>query len=192
MPKILLLSVAVLFAVLSSTAVAARPPQYSGKISAKSVPNKGSSNVKQEKDTVAKPNKVDDIAAHLQKTVNRIINGVKSIPKNFLEADRLKKLRKAGGNEALTFTEYRFIEKASEDLSKIFRMIVTIPFSPEFFFYSYIVFPAMATNNPFAWSSMSSGKYEQPMLLLLKATTSIACDRRNFDFVNCLVFYVNF
>ena len=167
MPKILLLSVAVLFAVLSSTAVAARPPQYSGKISAKAVPSKGSSNPKQEKVTVSKPNKVDDIAAHLQKTVNRIINGVKSIPKNFLEAERLKKLRKAGGNEAITFTEYRFIEKASEDLSKIFRMIVTIPFSPEFFFYSYIVFPAMATSNPFAWSSMSSGNFEWSALFMI-------------------------
>ena len=159
MPNFFMLSIAVLFAVLSSTAVAARPPQLSGKVSAKSfLQNNGDSKVKQVKIVQQKSNKVEDITAHLQKTVNRIINGVKSIPKNFLEAERLKKLRKAGGNEAITFTEYGFIEKASEDLSKIFRMVVTIPFSPEFFFYSYIVFPAMASSNPFAWSSMSSGE----------------------------------
>jgi hypothetical protein len=107
--------------------------------------------------------KMDEISAHLQKTVYRIINGVKSIPTNFLEGERLKKLRKLKGNDAITYSEYKFLEKNSEDLSKIFRMVITIPFSPEFFFYSYIVFPAMATTNPFAWSTMSSGFDADPV-----------------------------
>jgi hypothetical protein len=102
-------------------------------------------------------NQLDNVVSHLKKTVNRVITGVKSIPDNYFEAERLKKIRKLKGNNALTYNEYKFIEKSSEDLSKLFRMVITIPFSPEFFFYSYIVFPAMASTNPFAWTSMPSG-----------------------------------
>jgi hypothetical protein len=105
-----------------------------------------------------KSNQLDNVVSHLKKTVNRVIDGVKSIPTNYFEAERLKKIRKSKGNNALTYSEYKFIEKSSEDLSKIFRMVITIPFSPEFFFYSYLVFPAMASTNPFAWTSMPSGK----------------------------------
>ena len=79
------------------------------------------------------------------------------MPRNYFEADRLKKIRKARGSEALTFKEYKFVERAQEDMGKVFRMLITIPFSPEFFFYSYIVFPTMGGGNPWAWSAMPSG-----------------------------------
>ena len=141
-------------AVLLPMAVEAGPPGFSSKIAPSLVLREA--NIK--KDAANKPNLVNDVTNQLQKTVNRMMSGLKSIPKNFLEAERLKKLRKLKGISALTFSEYGFIVKANDDLSKIFRMIITIPFSPEFFFYSYIVFPAMAPNNPFAWSSMSSGE----------------------------------
>ena len=141
-------------AVLLHAPVVAGPPGFSSKIAPSLVLREAS--VK--KDAVKKPNLMNDVSAQLQKTVYRMINGVKSIPKNFLEAERLKKLRKLKGVSALSFSEYGFIVKANDDLAKIFRMVITIPFSPEFFFYSYIVFPAMAPTNPFAWSSMSSGK----------------------------------
>jgi hypothetical protein len=141
-------------AVLLPTAVEARPPGFSSKVAPSLVLREA--NIKN--DAAKKPNLVNDVTAQLQKTVSRMMNGLKSIPKNFLEAERLKKLRKSKGMSALTFSEYGFIVKANDDLSKIFRMIITIPFSPEFFFYSYIVFPAMAPNNPFAWASMSSGE----------------------------------
>lgn len=141
-------------AVLLPTAVVAGPPGFSSKIATSLALREASI----KKDAAKKPNLVNDVTAQLQKTVNRMMSGLKSIPKNFLEAERLKKLRKLKGISALTFSEYGFIVKANDDLSKIFRMIITIPFSPEFFFYSYIVFPAMAPNNPFAWASMSSGE----------------------------------
>jgi hypothetical protein len=158
MPSASLFSVALLFAaVLSPISVIGGPPGFSSKVAVKLNTGNARANTLTKSKPVQKSNKVNDVTAHLQKTVNRLINGLKSIPKNFLEAERLKKIRKSGGNSALTFSEYGFIEKANEDMSKIFRMVITIPFSPEFFFYSYIVFPAMASNNPFAWSSMSSG-----------------------------------
>ena len=153
-----LFSVALLFAaVLSPISVIGGPPGFSSKVAVKLNTGNARASTLTKSKAAQKSNKVNDVTGHLQKTVNRIINGLKSIPKNFLEAERLKKIRKSGGNSALTFSEYGFIEKANEDMSKIFRMVITIPFSPEFFFYSYIVFPAMASNNPFAWSSMSSG-----------------------------------
>lgn len=159
-----ILCIAVLCAaIFTPSYVTAGPP--SSKIAAKSfIQRNGNTNSKalQAKKLPAvqkkNGNNIEDISAHVQRTVTRIINGLKSIPKNFLEAERLKKLLKAGGNEALTFQEYGFLEKANEDFSKVFRMIVTIPFSPEFFFYSYILFPAMARTNPFAWSAMPSGE----------------------------------
>jgi hypothetical protein len=94
---------------------------------------------------------------HLRKTAKRLMEGAKSLPRNYFEADRLKKIRKARGSEALTFKEYKFVERAQEDMGKVFRMLITIPFSPEFFFYSYIVFPTMGGGNPWAWSAMPSG-----------------------------------
>ena len=140
-------------AVLLPKLVIAGPPGFSSKIA----PHTALREASIKKDASKKPNLVNDVSAQVQKTFHRI-NGVKSIPKNFLEAERLQKLRKSKGVSSLSFSEYGFIVKANEDLSKIFRMVITIPFSPEFFFYSYIVFPAMAPTNPFAWSSMSSGK----------------------------------
>lgn len=158
MPGASLFSAALLFAaLLSPISVIGGPPGFSSKVAVKLNTGNARASTLTKSKAAQKPNKVNDVSAHLQKTVNRILNGIKSIPKNFLEAERLKKIRKSRGNGALTFSEYGFIEKANEDMSKIFRMIITIPFSPEFFFYSYIVFPAMASNNPFAWSSMSSG-----------------------------------
>ena len=164
--SMLLVSAAV-FVALSTSSVSAGPSGLAPRMA--SVISK-SSTTTNSKGVFGKSNKVTDVTAHLKKTAERLLNGLKSIPKNFLEGERLKKIRKAGGNSALTFSEYNFIEKSSEDLSKIFRMVVTIPFSPEFFFYSYIVFPAMASNNPFAWSSMSSG--ESPPVCYMSSSPS--------------------
>jgi hypothetical protein len=41
-------------------------------------------------------------------------------------------------------------------------MALTFPLSPEFFFYSYIVFPMMAPNNPWAWNSWPTGFDSDP------------------------------
>ena len=105
----------------------------------------------------APANQLQGAVDHLRKTVKRLVDGAQSVPRNYMEADRLKKIRKARGSEALTFKEYKFVEREKEDMSKVFRMLVTIPFSPEFFFYSYIVFPTMGSSNPWAWSAMPSG-----------------------------------
>lgn len=154
----LMLASAAVFVALSTTSASAGSsgfyPRFASVISGGSSKSRATTN---SKGIFGKSNKVTDIAAHFKKTAERLLNGIKSIPKNFLEGERLKKIRKAKGLGALTFSQYNFIERSSEDLSKIFRMVITIPFSPEFFFYSYIVFPAMASTNPFAWSAMSSG-----------------------------------
>jgi hypothetical protein len=95
----------------------------------------------------------------------RLINGCKSIPTNYLESERLKKIRKLKGAESLTFTEYKFIERVGDDTSKLFRMLITLPFSPEFFFYSYLVFPIVQqTSNPWIWTnSYPSGFDSNPV-----------------------------
>ena len=156
-----MISVAVIFvAVLSPASVIARPPSSSARLATKTA-TKNTSNSKLEKINPVKesnPMNVQFITAQLKKTINRLIDGVKTIPKNMIEAERLKKIKKKGGQEALTFKEYHFLEKAQEDFYKLFKVVAMIPFSPEFFFYSYIVFPAMATSNPFAWSTLPSGK----------------------------------
>lgn len=82
--------------------------------------------------------------------------GLKHTILNFKKAQKLKKLRKRKGDTALSFTDFKFLEESKEDMSKSFRLLVTFPFSPEFFFYSYIVFPMMSVDNPWAWKAMPS------------------------------------
>eukprot|EP01038_Epipyxis_sp_PR26KG_P014915 gene14915-20064_t len=86
-----------------------------------------------------------------------VFDGFRGIITNYLKAEKLKSIRKIEGEEALTFGEFKFLEQSKEDIGKIFRLAITIPFSPEFFFYSYLVMPIMSfPSNPWAWSAMPS------------------------------------
>lgn len=68
----------------------------------------------------------------------------------------LRKLQKKNGITSLSFTEFKFLEQAKDDLSKCVRLLVTVPLSPEFFMYSNIVFPLFSSHNPWAWKSLPS------------------------------------
>jgi hypothetical protein len=98
----------------------------------------------------------DRINVGLMHNIALVRRGAVDLVSNFKKAEKLKKLRKNKGDEALSFSDFRFLEKAKEDWSKSFKLMITIPFSPEFFFYSYIVFPMMSTDNPWAWKAMPS------------------------------------
>eukprot|EP01031_Cornospumella_fuschlensis_P032614 gene32614-39432_t len=75
--------------------------------------------------------------------------------KNFSEWQRVRRLKEAGAAK-LSFSEFQFLERMQEDFNKALRIAVTIPLSPEFFFYSYLVFPLFSFNNPWAWRALPS------------------------------------
>lgn len=97
------------------------------------------------------------ILGNIRRNVVRLIDGTKTLWPNFIKLQKLKKIRKTNGDEAITFAQFKFLEQTKDDLSKIFRLAITFPISPEFFFYSYIAFPLISSGNPWAWQSLPSG-----------------------------------
>ncbi|RYG66491.1 hypothetical protein EON64_09645, partial [archaeon] len=69
---------------------------------------------------------------------------------------------------SLSFSDFQFLERMQEDFNKALRIVVTIPLSPEFFFYSYLVFPLFSSNNPWAWRAMPSS-FDDPADASLRA-----------------------
>jgi hypothetical protein len=108
-----------------------------------------------------KPNVVDEFTNAMSQKLSFLTNGVTGFIKNYQRAQRLKELKKKKGDHALSFDEFKFLESSNEDLSKCFRLGITLPLSPEFFFYSYIVLPMMNSNNPWAWIALPSS-FDQP------------------------------
>lgn len=101
-------------------------------------------------------NPITEVTGIITKTVNRLWKGTASLLDNFREADRLKKIRKKYGDDYLTFSEYKLIERSRDDFNKLFRLGITLPISPQFFLYSYILFPMFTPSNPWAWRSFPS------------------------------------
>jgi hypothetical protein len=108
---------------------------------------------------------IDQLAADAAKTtfftnikrnVALLARGSSGLVTNARKAIALRKVLKTQGSTALSFTEFKFLEQAKADLRKTVRLLATIPLSPEFFFYSYIVFPCLSSNNPWAWKSLPS------------------------------------
>jgi hypothetical protein len=95
--------------------------------------------------------------ANVKKNVQIICRGSSAIFSDMKKAANIKKLKRMKGLDAISFTQYQFLEQSKGDLTKCFRLLVTIPLSPEFFFYSYIVFPLFSSSNPWAWRSLPSG-----------------------------------
>jgi len=114
-----------------------------------------------EKQTTQKSLNVDagnaGIFGNVRRNVIRLIDGTKGLWPNFIQFQKIKKFRKINGDKAITFTQFKFLEQTKEDLSKLFRLAITFPISPEFFFYSYIAFPLISSGNPWAWQSLPSG-----------------------------------
>ena len=97
----------------------------------------------------------------IKKNVLRLQEGTKVLYSNYMLSRTLKQKIKDSGVESLTYEEFKFLENTKDDLSKLFRVAITLPFSPEFFFYSYLVFPCFAPNNPWAWAALPSS-YQFP------------------------------
>eukprot|EP00981_Chlorochromonas_danica_P001990 scaffold409_cov167-Ochromonas_danica.AAC.22 len=92
----------------------------------------------------------------IKKNINVLLFGAKGFLVNLKEGNRLRKLMKQSGMEALTFSEFKLLETVKHDLSKSLRMLLFLPLSPELFFYSYILGPMISFNNPWAWQSLPS------------------------------------
>ena len=155
--------------VLLGTSVTGAPPrqQLSSKIASRSFAQsnvKSSSKSRKDAGAAAVEDAVQAKAAtsnnwfdlKVTQSLDRLYKGACRFPKYFMEVSKLEKLKKTKGSEALTFTEHKLIETWQDDKWKLGRMICTLPFSPEFFFYSYLVFPAIGNGQPWAWAQLPS------------------------------------
>lgn len=97
----------------------------------------------------------EEITQQLSASINRIITGVTTIIPNGMEAMKIRQLVKKEP-QGVSFLEWKKVEQFSEDVSKVMRLAITIPLSPELFFYSYLVAPMFSPTNPFAWISLPS------------------------------------
>ena len=102
-------------------------------------------------------NAIKDLTFNVKKDINRIIRGTKCLFDDSMEAMKLKAIQKKQGLQAFTYSQYKFLEQANDDFGKILKLGLTLSFAPEFFFYSYIVFPMMTPTNPWAWKALPSG-----------------------------------
>ena len=93
-------------------------------------------------------NFVKGVIEILTNTMNRFVVGTKDFIKQAAEVERLKKVKSKYGDEALTYTQFKLLEQSKDDFGKLFRIGITIPISPQIFFYSYLVFPMMAGQSP--------------------------------------------
>ena len=91
-----------------------------------------------------------------QKTTQRLIQGTLDLFAEFKEAEEIKKIKRKQGEIALSYTQYNLLNNAKEDFYKLLKVGLTLPLSPQFFFYSYIVFPMMTPTNPWAWRAFPS------------------------------------
>lgn len=100
---------------------------------------------------------IKDLTFNVKKDINRIIRGTKCLYDDSMEALKLKAIQKKNGLKSFTYSQYKFLEQANDDFGKILKLGLTLSFAPEFFFYSYIVFPMMTPTNPWAWRALPSG-----------------------------------
>lgn len=98
----------------------------------------------------------DNFLTHLQKNLRIVYRGSTTCLSDFMRANKIKQRSKKLGLPSISFTDYNFLERSKADISKCFRLLITIPLSPEFFFYSYMIFPILSANNPWAWRALPS------------------------------------
>ena len=103
-------------------------------------------------------NAATKVIDNLKASFGRLLQGFQAIPGNFQRQQQLKKLRKDEGDSAISYADFKFLENAAEDVSKILRAGLFCAVSPEYFFYSYLVIPMMSgASNPWAWRTLPSG-----------------------------------
>jgi hypothetical protein len=93
----------------------------------------------------------------IERDIRRIIQGMKGFFALLSEAGKVDKKRKEGGLSSLSFTEYSLLATKNEDISKLLRILIYIPLSPELFFYSSVLIPFIGLNkNPWIWQAFPS------------------------------------
>jgi predicted DNA-binding protein len=96
------------------------------------------------------------LVGNIGRSLQRLVDGVRQGPAQIREVNLLKKRAKLDGDDSLSYSEFRFIERSREDFKKCVRLAFTAYLSPELFFYSYVVIPAISTDNPWAWTTLPS------------------------------------
>lgn len=94
--------------------------------------------------------------ASVLKNAQVLVRGSKGLLTEIRKTIELKRLQKKNGIHSISFTDFKFLEQARNDLSKCVRLMVTIPLSPEYFFYSNLVFPLFSSHNPWVWKALPS------------------------------------
>jgi len=100
---------------------------------------------------------VDKVVDTVKASLIRVLAGLQSIPATFQKQQRLKNLRKQRGDAALSFADFKFLERAGDDVGKLLRAGLFCVVSPEYFFYTYLVIPVMSGKNAWAWRTLPSG-----------------------------------
>jgi hypothetical protein len=98
----------------------------------------------------------DGLFSNVRKNLDLLGRGSTGLASNLQKSISLWKLQKEKGLTSLTFADYQFREQAKADLQKTLKLAVTASLSPQYFFYSYLVFPLLTSNNPWAWRSLPS------------------------------------
>ena len=82
----------------------------------------------------------------------RLSNGFGKLLPNHILCQRIKARKKKGGK--ITYSEHMFTNVVTDDFWKIFRAILTLGYSREFFLYGYILGP-LVSSTPKAWQAWS-------------------------------------
>lgn len=97
------------------------------------------------------------IIVSLSKSLKVLGKGVELTWTKYKDYNRIRKIKRKQGSSSISFTEFKLLQSAKEDLSKAFRMLVMLPLSPEFFIYSYLLGPIISTaKSPWAWAAYPS------------------------------------
>ena len=83
----------------------------------------------------------------------RLSNGFGKLIPNHILCQRIKARKKKGGQ--ITYSEHIFTNTVTDDFWKIFRAVLTLGYSREFFLYGYILGP-LISSTPKAWQSWPS------------------------------------
>jgi hypothetical protein len=108
----------------------------------------------------------------VRKTAQRWIDGTTGMYSNFREAERLKKIKKKHGERALSFSQFKFLEKASDDFQKMLKLGILLPISPQFFFYSNVLTPMIMSSwgsSPWTYRAFPSSFDNEPIDLLRRS-----------------------
>ncbi len=89
-------------------------------------------------------------------TGKRFIDGFSGLPKQFGTYIAMKRRIKDDGMESLSYSDFKFMERTGDDFLKCIRITLLGCLSPELVAYSYVIIPAISSQNPWAWNTLPS------------------------------------